>query len=226
MTRDAQVARSKHSGGFALVAANHRGRNVDFQTPSALRACGSRRFPRHNHLDDPMIDKTYEPGAVEARIYEAWLEANAFAAGAGAKPGRRALLDRHPAAQRHRLAPHRPRPQQHAPGHPHPLRAHARQGRALAARHRPRRHRHPDDRRAPADGAPAAVAPRHGPRGVPRARLGVEGRERRHDHEPAQAPGRFCRLVARTLHHGRERRSEDQMVRAVTKVFVELYKRA
>ena len=34
-----------------------------------------------------MIDKTYEPGAVEARIYEAWLKANAFAAGAGAKPG-------------------------------------------------------------------------------------------------------------------------------------------
>ena len=145
-----------HSGGLALVAANHRGRNVDFQTPSALRACGSRRFPRHNHLDDPMIDKTYEPRAVEARIYEAWLEANAFAAGAGAKPGRRALLDRHPAAQRHGLAPHRARAQQHAPGHPHPLRAHARQGRALAAGHRPRRHRHPDDRRAPADGAPAA----------------------------------------------------------------------
>jgi valyl-tRNA synthetase len=34
-----------------------------------------------------MIDKTYEPKAVEARIYEAWQKANAFAAGAGAKPG-------------------------------------------------------------------------------------------------------------------------------------------
>src|SRR5215216_175788 len=34
-----------------------------------------------------MIDKTYEPRAAEARIYEAWLKANAFAAGAGAKPG-------------------------------------------------------------------------------------------------------------------------------------------
>jgi len=30
-----------------------------------------------------MIDKTYEPGAVEARIYEAWLAAGAFRAGAG-----------------------------------------------------------------------------------------------------------------------------------------------
>ena len=34
-----------------------------------------------------MIDKTYEPKAVEGRIYEAWQQAGAFAAGAGAKPG-------------------------------------------------------------------------------------------------------------------------------------------
>ncbi|QMV01989.1 valine--tRNA ligase [Devosia sp. D6-9] len=34
-----------------------------------------------------MIDKTYEPGSVEGRIYQAWLDANAFAAGAGAQPG-------------------------------------------------------------------------------------------------------------------------------------------
>ena len=34
-----------------------------------------------------MIEKTYEPGSVEGRIYQSWLDANAFAAGAGAKPG-------------------------------------------------------------------------------------------------------------------------------------------
>ncbi len=34
-----------------------------------------------------MLEKTYEPAAVESRIYDAWLDANAFAAGAGAKPG-------------------------------------------------------------------------------------------------------------------------------------------
>jgi len=34
-----------------------------------------------------MLEKTYEPAAVESRIYDAWLEANAFKAGAGAKPG-------------------------------------------------------------------------------------------------------------------------------------------
>lgn len=34
-----------------------------------------------------MIEKTYNPAAVEDRIYQSWLDANAFAAGAGAKPG-------------------------------------------------------------------------------------------------------------------------------------------
>lgn len=34
-----------------------------------------------------MLEKTYEPATVEGRIYEAWQEAGAFKAGAGAKPG-------------------------------------------------------------------------------------------------------------------------------------------
>ena len=34
-----------------------------------------------------MLEKTYEPAAVESRIYDAWLETKSFAAGAGAKPG-------------------------------------------------------------------------------------------------------------------------------------------
>uniref|UniRef100_UPI0035B29972 class I tRNA ligase family protein n=1 Tax=Devosia sp. TaxID=1871048 RepID=UPI0035B29972 len=34
-----------------------------------------------------MLEKTYEPAAVETRIYEAWQRAGAFRAGAGAKPG-------------------------------------------------------------------------------------------------------------------------------------------
>jgi valyl-tRNA synthetase len=37
-------------------------------------------------LEKLMIDKTYEPAAVEARIAETWRDANAFAAGAGSKP--------------------------------------------------------------------------------------------------------------------------------------------
>ncbi len=34
-----------------------------------------------------MLEKTYEPGAVEDRIYQAWLDADAFKAGAGARRG-------------------------------------------------------------------------------------------------------------------------------------------
>jgi valyl-tRNA synthetase len=34
-----------------------------------------------------MLEKNYEPAAVEARIYDQWQEAGAFKAGAGAKPG-------------------------------------------------------------------------------------------------------------------------------------------
>ncbi|MBJ7576637.1 valine--tRNA ligase [Devosia sp. MC532] len=34
-----------------------------------------------------MLEKTYEPAAVESRIYSEWIEAKAFEAGAGAKPG-------------------------------------------------------------------------------------------------------------------------------------------
>ncbi|MBB4050705.1 valyl-tRNA synthetase [Devosia subaequoris] len=34
-----------------------------------------------------MLEKTYQPADVESRIYDAWLDTNSFAAGAGAKPG-------------------------------------------------------------------------------------------------------------------------------------------
>ncbi|GHA10922.1 valine--tRNA ligase [Devosia pacifica] len=34
-----------------------------------------------------MLEKTYDPAAVEGRIFEKWLDEGAFAAGAGAKPG-------------------------------------------------------------------------------------------------------------------------------------------
>ncbi len=34
-----------------------------------------------------MLEKTYEPAAVEKRIFDAWVDAKAFEAGAGAKPG-------------------------------------------------------------------------------------------------------------------------------------------
>ncbi len=115
----------------------------------------------------------------------------------------RALLHRHSAAQRHRLAAYGACAQQHAAGRALPVRAHARQGRALAARHRPCRHRHPDGGRAPAHGAPGARPPRARAREIPRKGLGLEGGIGRHHHQPAQAARRLLRLVARALHHGR-----------------------
>ena len=117
---------------------------------------------------------------------------------------RRAVLHRHPAAERHRLAAYGPCAQQHAAGRAVPLRAHARQGRALAAGHRPCRHRHPDGGRAPADGAPGArPARRSAARSSSRRSGQWKARVRRHHHQPAQAPRRLLRLVARALHHGR-----------------------
>ena len=129
---------------------------------------------------------------------------------------RRAVHHRHPAAQRHRLAAHRPRARQHAAGHPHPPRADAGQGRAVGGRHRPCRHRHPDGGRAPARRAPGQ-AHQLQPRGVRRQGLGVEGGKRRPDHPPAAPPR--C-----PLDWANERFTMDEgFSAAVTKVFVELY---
>ncbi len=150
-----------------------------------------------------MLDKTYQPQAIEDAIYDAWEKAGAFAAGAPQRAAGASLRHRHPAAQRHRLAPYGARPQQHAAGHPRPLRAHARARRAVAARHRPCRHRHPDGGRAPIDGAPGAEPPRHGARGIHQARLAVEGRVGQHHRRPAEAARLLVRLVAAPLHHGR-----------------------
>ena len=149
------------------------------------------------------IEKTYQP----ARRRRAHLPDVGSRAGVSRRPAgaarRRALHHRHSAAERHRLAAHGPRAQQHAAGHPVPLRAHARARRAVAAGHRPRRHRDPDGGRAADDGAAGAGPARHRAREVPREGLGLEGRVRRHHHQPAQAARRVVRLVARALHHGR-----------------------
>ncbi len=176
-------------------------RMLTLQGPAGFLA-RRRRAPKPEILIR-MIDKTYQPSDVGA----AHLAGLGTGAGVPRRPARsrrcEALLHRHSAAERHRLAAYGPCAQQYPAGHPVPLRAHARQGRAVAARHRPCRHRHPDGGRAPVDGAPGARPPRHGPREVPRAGLGVEGRIGRHHHQPAQAARRLLRLVARALHHGR-----------------------
>ena len=150
-----------------------------------------------------MLEKTYQPADIEARIHDGVDEGRGFQGRAAGARESRALRNRHPAAQRDGLAALGACAQQHAAGRALPLRAHARQGRAVAAGHGPRRHRHADGGRAPADGAPAARPAHAGAREVHREGVGVEGRERRRHHQPAQTPRRLLRLEPRALHHGR-----------------------
>ena len=112
------------------------------------------------------------------------------------------LLDRHPAAQRHRRSAHGPRPEQHPAGHPLPLPPPVRGQRAVDARHRPRRDRHPERGRAQAGpGRHGPARPR--PRALHRRGLEVARGLRQRDHQPAQAARGLLRLGARALHHGR-----------------------
>ena len=116
---------------------------------------------------------------------------------------RATLLHGHPAAQRHRLAAHRPCAEQHAAGRARPLPPHEGRRGPVAAGHRPRRHRHPDGGGAPARRRGQHLPPRHGPRRVRRAGLEVEGAVRRDHHRPAPPARRLVRLEPRALHPGR-----------------------
>jgi NADH-quinone oxidoreductase subunit D len=75
---------------------------------------------------------------------------------------RRNRFDCPTAAERFGLAAHRACAQQKAAGHARPLRTDARQGCAVAAGYRSCRHRDANGGRAPANGKPAAIAPRSG----------------------------------------------------------------
>ncbi len=126
-------------------------------------------------------------------------------AGLRAEPSRargrrvRELLDRDPAAERHRRAAHGPRAQQRRAGHADPPRASAGQAHEVDPRHRPRRDRHTDA------GREGAGQPRHEPRGarsraVRGPRLVLARALRQPDHRADQAPGLDRRLPGRALH--------------------------
>ena len=132
----------------------------------------------------------------EARWTERWLSGHLF----HAEPDpARGLLDRHPAAQRHRRPAHGPRPERHHPGRAHALPPHARRQRLLAAGHRPRRHRHPERggeaaaRRGPDAKKTSAATSSSGASGSGASSTA-------HHHRAAQAPGLRLRLRARALH--------------------------
>ena len=133
-----------------------------------------------------MIDKTYQPSEVEGRIYAEWEQAGAFRAG---RPER---------AARQPYSIVIPPPNVTGSLHMgHALNntlqdilaasSACAAGRAVAARHRPRRHRDADGGRAAVDGAAGARPPRHGPREIPGAGLGLEGGIRRHHHSASSS---------------------------------------
>ena len=133
--------------------------------------------------------------------------------------GRGAVDDRHAAAQRHRLAAHRPCARQYAAGRPDPPRADARQGRAVGGRHRPCRHRHADGRRAQPRRARGSSAPRSAAR--PSSSMCGSGRRSR----AAQITRQLRRLGARCDWANERFTMDEGFSKAVIKVFVELYKR-
>ena len=78
----------------------------------------------HVFLVWPMMDKTFDFAAVERRIGAFGKRPALSAPGVPERAERRAVLHRHPAAQRHRQPAHGPRAQQHAAGRAQPLLAH------------------------------------------------------------------------------------------------------
>ena len=148
------------------------------------------------------IDKTYQPAAVERRIYEAWEAAGAFRAGrperAKAAPYCIVIPPPNVTGSLHmghalnntlqdilcRFERMRGKDVLWQPGTDHAgIATQAVVERQLMERQ-------------------AARPPRPGPRGFPQARLGVEGGIRRHHYRSVQAARRLLRLVARTLYHG------------------------
>jgi len=113
------------------------------------------------------------------------------------------VRDHAPAAQRHRLAAHRPRAGLHAAGHPDPLEAHAGVQRDVDAGHRPRVDRGP---RAAREGpaAPRGQDPvRDRARRVHAPGLGMEGAQRGPHRRAGEAARVLARLAARAVHDGR-----------------------
>ena len=147
---DAQAMARRPSAGDRRRACQARdpritGRRLAAQAVVGGRCCAAARLSRAAMTE---LAKTFEPGPIEARWYAHWEGEGLFRPDAAR---RRALYDRHAAAQRHRQPAHRPRARHHASGHPHPPRADAGQGRAVGGRHRPCRDRDPDGGRAQLD---------------------------------------------------------------------------
>ncbi len=160
-----------------------------------MPACaGMTDFSRLSAAPMTELPKTFDPAEIEARWYAHWEERGPVPPGAARG---RAVHDRHPAAQRHRLAPYRPRARQSrcrtsssaTPG----CRARTRSGWSAWTMPASR----PRWWSSASSKSGSTSAPIITPRRVRRQGLGVEGRERRRDHPPA-APARRLAATGRT----------------------------
>ncbi len=143
------------------------------------------------------LSPQYDPAAIEAPLYAWWQERGLYRVEAAGS--RHAVRRPDAAAERHRGAARRPRPQQHHPGRAGPLRADARAARTVGSRHRPRRHCHAE--RGGTNAGQGRRHPfRHRARGVRGAGVGIRARDRWHHPRPAQGARMQLRLVAHLLH--------------------------
>ena len=164
-------------------------------------------------------DRTrYDPGRERGARLRALARIRALPPGARGHRGRE-LLDRDPAAERHRRAAHGPRAQRLDPGHADPLRAHARQADEVDPRHRPRRHRDADAGRAAAGKS----------EGTSREEIGreafVERVWRWREQYGDTIIDQYKRLGASCDYDDERFTLDERYVRAVLKVFVTLYEK-
>ena len=160
----------------------------------------------------------YDPSEVEPRIAEQLAGQRAVPSRAGGLAGGE-LLDRDPAPERDRRAPHGARPEQLDPGLPDPLPPDARPADQVDPRHRPRRDRHPDPGRARA--GRRGLEPRAArPGGVRRAGVGWRERIRRRRSSSSSSA-----WAPRCDYEDERFTLDDAYARAVQKVFVELYEK-
>jgi valyl-tRNA synthetase len=175
------------------------------------------------------MDKTFDAGAAEPRLYAAWEDAQAFRAGANAQRDETFCI-MIPPPNVTGSAAHGPCLQQHAAGHPDALAPDARLRHAVAAGHRPCRHRHADGGGARAGEERRTGPPRDGARGLRREGLGVEGPvARQRSSNQLKRLGASCdwdrEAFTMSGAPGAPAGEEGNFHDAVIRVFVEMYEK-
>jgi len=143
------------------------------------------------------LPKAYEPGAIEARWAEYWVQENCFTWNAGAGRFASRVHAAPAASECDGPSAHGAHDGTDADGRRRALASHEGPCGAVAAGHGPCRHRDPDAGGAPT-GERRQKATRDGAREIHGARLGMAARVRRRDPRPDEAPGRVGDWAANT----------------------------